>query len=1316
MSSFADIIDDDTSTPSTAIKLENVDIVRNYGDSSSISSKKMQPTTYVHETVSFDEVVDCAKFEKSRKKVSFSEKDQFYETLYQTPFVNEEDEMMEDTIHVDIESMISGDDLSTSHVSFVTLDKATAGSAFDTESFEDFPLRLSQVESEGPDRFSMDQVIQKLMNLQMSLQPKSGGATPREDTVRDAVYTDNPIPSFGSNIEDDDDVLVDMRQMSDENEMMLELVRAASQSLIECFKPNRKPPDEEAEKKLRAESLQMLLDDDDSEDYAAIGSAAASTTTADRCIDIPDKSAEKLFEAPMFMMAPNESNWTIMEPDDGKSKSVIKPVVASSSSVVIENIIQHQNEGVKYSANGTTVPSHDSLIIPIDHEENISDSYSSSPPLSPFEPSSHGTHSATSSSSSRNGLILRGLVPSRLPGNNTYSSFSVNASSEHSALALASTLHSHSPRQYSQDGRDAVKEKEGSSPLTLGDDRSSPKTVESVGDDMDSKGIIGIYRKSKRSVGTKLQFRNMQEDNSFTERMGYESKQNIIIDESALLWLPNGDSDTPNKSNSSSRRIKVNVGQDDDSCKESSSATTNPCDSRRPSLNNQVEAATTDVSAEASSLRLKPSRLIIPSPESVVVQPATGAHHRRLERLSRQESIIVDLGKGTEGYRNWKLYGNIILLWLLLPVFFCILAYGIIPYEKTAASSDMANHNETDSGGSTSPLSGMQRDLLGIDRSTRSPSSWGASITPWIFVMTSASAAAVEMYSSVISEIEFNSNVLEGTPCDHLKVIAAAVVSTIAMQFLIFSTLGAGRPRNWLAMVGTGSCAVAVMLYNMFYRNKEAAAISSESVAVFRRFLRGLFVLFCVSAIWYTVFTIIYAQYAMSENGFFGYFLAASFPFIRSALTFIMEKCPCMRWGNSKDGLCAGSIVMIVIAMWHGVFLSLIAACVSSHYELILLCLVEFMLQFSVMYNISKHPSSTSTSAPSSKTAGHKSEDKSSPTCPAERSRTEHETSNTKYKARKVIAVQSSGDIENPRAIAMGRLNSMAISKSSSPSPRVAITDIVDAPSGDVTSSEKSPKSFALTSPPLNYNNNNDCNSDCSCHEDTGRGATRPTSMKSPGSPRTPGDDAEEARLATWLGFTWLTGALTPMAFLLCAMFLSIGPNRGLFSPKVQEWRAVGGPVYGKLSAIEVAAGLSRVWSLSIFDRDSSDLPSHMWSIPTAKSDSAVTSSQSSHLVVRLICVSIAHTVFLVAGSVWFWRNGDAENGKLFSKSLTGRISQLTHALDAPSNNCRASKDLPALISSVLFYQFNVLFLSILTTMVVVFSVLFPWYGMNSAF
>ena len=224
---------------------------------------KIQTSTLFLNTSDSSNSSTCkSKSGKAKKCVSFCESDQFYDTLYQTPFVNEEEEIIEDALHVDIESMISGDDCSSSHVSFTTLDKATAGSAFDTESFEDFPLRLSQVESEGPDRFSMDLVIQKLMNFQISLQP-----TIATETVGDvaAITTgDNNLsnPALQSAFMDDDDEFIDRRQFSSNDDMMLELIRAASQSLIDHFKPSQDEPDESTLKKLQEDSMQMLLNEE----------------------------------------------------------------------------------------------------------------------------------------------------------------------------------------------------------------------------------------------------------------------------------------------------------------------------------------------------------------------------------------------------------------------------------------------------------------------------------------------------------------------------------------------------------------------------------------------------------------------------------------------------------------------------------------------------------------------------------------------------------------------------------------------------------------------------------------------------------------------------------------------------------------------------------------------------------------------------------------------------------------------------------------------------------------------------------------------
>ena len=100
---------------------------------------------------------------KAKKTVSFAENNQLYVIEYQEPIEIEDDR--EYSVNNDIESMISGDETASSHVSFNALDKLSAGTAFDTTTFNAFPRRLS-VESVGPAGFSMDDVIQRLLAIQ----------------------------------------------------------------------------------------------------------------------------------------------------------------------------------------------------------------------------------------------------------------------------------------------------------------------------------------------------------------------------------------------------------------------------------------------------------------------------------------------------------------------------------------------------------------------------------------------------------------------------------------------------------------------------------------------------------------------------------------------------------------------------------------------------------------------------------------------------------------------------------------------------------------------------------------------------------------------------------------------------------------------------------------------------------------------------------------------------------------------------------------------------------------------------------------------
>lgn len=67
---------------------------------------------------------------KNENSVTFSNDIKYYFTEWQEPIINEGDDNFQ---YLDIESMISGDEDSSSHVSFNTLDKSTAGKTCTTD-------------------------------------------------------------------------------------------------------------------------------------------------------------------------------------------------------------------------------------------------------------------------------------------------------------------------------------------------------------------------------------------------------------------------------------------------------------------------------------------------------------------------------------------------------------------------------------------------------------------------------------------------------------------------------------------------------------------------------------------------------------------------------------------------------------------------------------------------------------------------------------------------------------------------------------------------------------------------------------------------------------------------------------------------------------------------------------------------------------------------------------------------------------------------------------------------------------------------------
>ena len=1252
---------------------------------------KIQTSTLFLNTSDSSNSSACrSKLGKAKKCVSFCESDQFYDTLYQTPFVNEEEEIIEDALHVDIESMISGDDCSSSHVSFTTLDKATAGSAFDTDSFEDFPLRLSQVESEGPDRFSMDLVIQKLMNFQISLQPTIATETVG-DVAAIATGDDNlSNPALQSAFMDDDDEFIDRRQFSRNDDMMLELIRAA---LIDHFKPSQDEPDESTLKKLREDSMQMLLNEE-SDDENPVDNKAHPPTQVPTGVPPSEKNPSKAesFDQPSVQAAIRE------EHDIGFIGLDNGSFCLSGNEAASHHIIPNANGDFKEHAHLTST----SQSILLEHQTLPSTEISTSRML-PESSSSYFKSDLKECSSSSKVPALEAPISSLMPLDQLAAPTAVSTTHETKVESQPKVPIEHS----------------GSSPLpmcgvTTLDMHTGSSKLTATSLDMERSSIHLTQSNMPISSSPSVRItQHLNPSNGDSDSDGHCDTDSlnctttfddpILSTSDAVAFSAFAASQLPSRSGA----MKGIVGGTDDCSKECSVATTIPCDSRRPSMNDTPPPTARDVVSDQTKLR--PYSCVVPvtlTADSVDEEAITGLRSRRHERLQMYETTGIDMAKGRERYLKWKLYWNVFLLWLLLPILFCVIVYGVIPYDYAAAATNSGSSNNTSS---TSVQRTNPRVLKAgrPDPNAVSIDVWAACMIPWVLIMASASACAVQVYSSVISEVEFGVQIWKDSPLDYFKVAALTTSAALAMQILIFTSWGAGHVRNWLCMIAVASAVVGIMLQRMFYNNKGTETISEEKIDIFKRFMRGIFVLFCVSGVGFTTFTIVYAQFAILRSGSIGFLFATFFPLCRIILQTYVERCPGIFWRDCQNGLCASTVVTLVMCMWHGVFLSLIAACVASIHELIVLGSVELSLQLLVIYIIFKLP-------PPCAAMKDAYDDGESLRYIRHNSIMKHSRIlNLGFEARLKVAVNSDCDIE----FGMSGQSSELIDYNNTDGMSSAAMIARDAKLLPNEESCKGTKADLVS--PYSGHHISDKNDSI----DISTTALQKTTIKGCGRARTRDDDVYESRLATWLGVTWISGALTPLAFLICSALLSIGPNRRLFSAKVNNWRSVGGPSFGELADIEVVAGHRRLWSLSIFDRDASDLHKLMWSVPSSARGSGYSEWGSSHLVARMLCVSLAHMLMLAVGLILFRRRESKGKKEFISYARRGTARQTNTSkdpLDGGLNDtrtfCETSCDLCGLVSALLEYQYNIIALSTVMTMAIILSVVFPWYGMNTSF
>ena len=1389
--------------------------------------------------------ISTVKAPKARRKmVSFSANDQFYATEYQEPYINEGD-VFDDHQQIDLASMISGEDVSSSQCSFAALDKATAGSAFDSASFDDLPLRLSLVESEGPERFSMDQVIQKLMNLQFAFQPSESVATISNCESREEedvslkrnslLNSKSTTATMANNYH-----IPDLPPRDDCVMTTTELMLAASKTLMCQYQlQSAKLLDDEVtsnfedSRKLNVESVSTPLIVSDAmcndivRSYSGVSSGDQGTRNIPHTIPITGPDNDVLNKIPekfeVLDLESHDAEFSLLSSPEGEdhltSLDRIPKIVASRTSYIEDN----EKLSISY----------------VPHEESD---------LSPLMECSSSMPKTLDSVGSGSAETLSGTL--------SCTDTQCTLQNNRRKYQTHKTRLFQDKNRFSEDYRGNMHNEIIQMNATI--DRQEIPILRDRQEEKTSNHASDVFVKrshsriSKKNYGPRVICKRKNNDDDDEDDdlsptksgerkvSSYHNQEMIIEKEKSKIVACSIIEAIKLKTKIITKKISKIANSKRN--KDSSCATTNPCDSRRPSLggNNTTLVLPLSPDCDANSLRIKPrsqSILIIPQ-----VAPLSASQFRRHERLNRHESVALDMGKGIERYKKWKLFRNIFLLWLIIPVLLCFLFYGIIPYDQknvnrredisfqsanlpqrslttlksssvvspgsssssssllssfvtsstTSTSSSIAysltyidgnmktplqyesrhhklfeNHQGNDNNGNNNGNNNYIKDMHKKDKNIENnrelsdtkliggkidASVWSLSLIPWILIMTTFASITVEIYSSVISEIEFSVVVWEDTPKLFFYTSMVAIISGASMQLLIFSVFGIGHLRSWLAIITGGFISIASVLFRTFYYRKVSSTtlkISPESQQIFSQFLKGIFVLIVGSSVLYTVFITFYTQFGGFKGGFIGYVAASMFPFIRILILYVIHRIHCLRWGCARGNLCAGNTITVITSLWHGVFFSLACACVSTMFELMLTVCMEIGLQAYVVYKIIALPGNEDENYDdSNRTMSSRYQNQSLYQVRSECDDHTQATPKSQSQASKLykippnrtIAIHNSCNVEDQSSSrrqhpAFQDENNSTFSRAeNNRRSEDSKTGSEYYASGDIRRNygmNKQPQpSLATMSNSSRFGNdgNNITNNASSSGIDVEAGRMNvdengQRERVKEGRAirlRTPDDDIIELRLATWLGMTWVTGILTPIAFLFCCTLFSCGPNRDLFGPSVSVFRhnsaSGNGPLFNTKSDIEIIGLYNRMWSLNVFKMSSDeDMKNRYFDSPNLWLSSTLSLQPGlNELVGKLLAISFVHILTFISGSFWLKYGSNGDVMRQYTQSGSG--SKTRNDFTDSENNHRPSKDIFGLMNALLEYSFNTIALGAILTMAIVLSIVFPWYGMNSSF
>ena len=278
-------------------------------------------------------------------------------------------------------------------------------------------------------------------------------------------------------------------------------------------------------------------------------------------------------------------------------------------------------------------------------------------------------------------------------------------------------------------------------------------------------------------------------------------------------------------------------------------------------------------SATESNPNTSPESSPMKSPTYV----ASAAQFRRIERSSRRYSVAVDVWCGLEDVRDpWKS-----ICWVFITIFGMPLAALVVLFSTYPMVSDTDKYFSLIS-------------LLGI------------------FIV--AAILVVEVFSTLVCEIEFGIVAHEELPSLYLKTVLGGVALALVMQGSLFDAIE--QEKNvWIAVVSVGFIGTFAPLAYTFYTHAPSM-INKEIQTIFWAFVAGLFAVMIIMPLEYILaYAYLYTEYSTAADGLVGILFMLLLPAVPLLNQFLVGEY--LSWGEGKPGLFAGSVLDILIYSIH---------------------------------------------------------------------------------------------------------------------------------------------------------------------------------------------------------------------------------------------------------------------------------------------------------------------------------------------------------------------------------------------------------------